>query len=148
MDTPNRGPDRLTISEVARQTGMATSKLRYYEREGLIRSAGRRAGFRLYTPDVLTRLALIDMARLAGFTVREMSQLFNVETGWPETGWHNLVAPKLTELDARIAAAQHAKQMIIHALECPEPNPENCPDFQAKLTRHLKSLSEKARQAA
>ncbi|MAM07908.1 MAG: MerR family transcriptional regulator, partial [Hyphomonas sp.] len=49
----------LEISDVAKQSGIPASTLRYYEERGLIRSAGRRGLRRLFEPDVLERLGLI-----------------------------------------------------------------------------------------
>ncbi len=38
----------LSIGEVAGRAGLATSAIRYYEREGLLPRAGRRSGQRVY----------------------------------------------------------------------------------------------------
>ena len=38
----------LSITEVGEATGLQSSALRYYEREGLIEPAGRASGRRLY----------------------------------------------------------------------------------------------------
>ena len=45
------------------------------ESEGLIPRAPRRSGRRVYDPSVLDRLALIDLAKSAGFTVAEFNKL-------------------------------------------------------------------------
>ena len=132
--------DSLTIREVTLKTGIASSTLRFYERRGLIAPSGRRAGKRVYGPDILARLALIDMAKRAGFTVAEIAAILDVATGLPRDRWQALARPKLSELDARIAAAQEARAMLAHALECPEPDAAACPDFQAKLGAHLASM--------
>jgi len=49
----------LDISEVAQQSGVPASTLRFYEEKGLIAPIGRRGLRRLFDPGVLERLALI-----------------------------------------------------------------------------------------
>ena len=66
---------RITIGEVASRTGLATSALRYYEREGLIPPAPKEDGRRVYDPDVLDRIAVIQLAKEAGITIAETKQL-------------------------------------------------------------------------
>ncbi|MEP9379886.1 MerR family transcriptional regulator [Aquabacter sp. CN5-332] len=57
----------LDIAQVAQRSGVPASTLRFYEEKGLIASIGRRGLRRLFDPDVLERLALIALARAAGF---------------------------------------------------------------------------------
>jgi MerR family transcriptional regulator, redox-sensitive transcriptional activator SoxR len=55
--------DELPMGEVARRAGLRPSALRYYERLGLLPSAARHNGQRRYTPAILGRLALIQLAQ-------------------------------------------------------------------------------------
>jgi MerR family redox-sensitive transcriptional activator SoxR len=70
-------PPMMSIGEVAKRAGVAASALRYYEREGLIPKADRRGGKRVYGADILDRLALIGVAKGAGFTVAEIQTLLS-----------------------------------------------------------------------
>ena len=65
----------IRIGEVARRAGIVTSAIRYYEREGLILKADRRGNTRVYGVDIFDRLALIELAKSAGFTVAETRHL-------------------------------------------------------------------------
>ena len=65
----------LTIGEVARRAGVATSSIRYYESIGLLPEPDRLHGQRRYDSDVLGRLAFIDVAQSAGFKLGEIKQL-------------------------------------------------------------------------
>ena len=67
----------LSIGEVAKRTGVAASALRYYEREGLIPKAERSGGKRVYAIDILDRLALIGVAKAAGFSIAEVKTLLS-----------------------------------------------------------------------
>ena len=67
-------PD-LTIGEVARRAGVATSSIRYYERIGLLPEPDRLSGQRRYDAAVLGRLGFIGVAQSAGFKLREIKAL-------------------------------------------------------------------------
>jgi MerR family redox-sensitive transcriptional activator SoxR len=66
----------MTISEVARQVGLKSSAIRYYEQIGLLPPAHRISGQRRYDTTALYRLAIINRARHLGFTLEEVRQLF------------------------------------------------------------------------
>ena len=55
--------DELTVGEVARRAGFATSAVRYYESEGLIEATRSPGGQRRYQRSVLRRLAFIRAAQ-------------------------------------------------------------------------------------
>src|SRR5215203_6863759 len=65
----------LTIGEVARKAGVATSSIRYYESIGLLPAPARLHGQRRYGTDVLGRLAFIGVAQSAGFKLTEIKDL-------------------------------------------------------------------------
>jgi MerR family redox-sensitive transcriptional activator SoxR len=67
--------DLLTVGEVAGRSGFATSALRYYEREGLIRSRRTSGGQRRYERNVLRRLAFIRAARNIGLGLDEVREV-------------------------------------------------------------------------
>ena len=64
-------PGTYSIGEVARRVGLSTSALRYYESVGLLPTPERSSGRRVYDQDALDRLAMIDVAQRAGFTLRD-----------------------------------------------------------------------------
>jgi DNA-binding transcriptional MerR regulator len=65
--------DTLTIGELANRGNVATSLLRYYEKEGLLEPVGRTAaGYRLYSPDALRHLRFIRKAQRYGFSLNDI----------------------------------------------------------------------------
>ena len=64
--------DLLAVGEVAARSGFAASALRYYEKEGLIRSERTSGGQRRYERSVLRRLAFIRAARNIGLGLEEI----------------------------------------------------------------------------
>ena len=123
----------VPIGELARRTGVATSALRYYERVGLLSPAERIGQRRHYQPSSAERVALIRLCQDAGFTLAEISRLLEC---WSRA-WGRLAERKIAELDARIADAQRAKELITHALECPHRDLFACPNFRSALEAHL-----------
>ena len=67
-----------TIGQLARAAGVPTSTVRYYERIGLVRPAGRTAGnYRVYGEEALECLRFIRAAQATGFALEDISALLN-----------------------------------------------------------------------
>jgi MerR family redox-sensitive transcriptional activator SoxR len=62
----------LTIGQVAARSGVATSALRFYEAQGLIRSVRTDAGHRRYPRAVIRRVAFIVFAQKIGLSLEEI----------------------------------------------------------------------------
>lgn len=118
----------LDISDVARQTGIAASKLRYYEEKGLITSSGRKGLKRLFDPAVLERLALINLGQTAGFSLDEIAAMIGAE-GRPEINRQKL-RDKADELKAMIDRLLVLERGLRHAAECSAPSHLECPKFR------------------
>jgi MerR family redox-sensitive transcriptional activator SoxR len=118
----------LSIGEVAQRTGVAASALRYYEREGLIPKADRQGGKRIYGEDILDRLALIGVAKAAGFKVSEIKTLLSgfARRTPPGQRWRKLAEGKLKELDQKILEVQRMKRVLKAATRCECPTLEEC----------------------
>ncbi|GAB4266712.1 MAG: hypothetical protein Kow0080_08170 [Candidatus Promineifilaceae bacterium] len=68
----------LTIGELAKRVGVATSTLRFYEKDGLIAPDGRSdSGYRLYHPEQEKRLRFIQRAQRLGFSLNDIKVLLN-----------------------------------------------------------------------
>jgi DNA-binding transcriptional MerR regulator len=106
--------------------------LRYYERIGLLPPAERAGGRRIYPPSSADRLALIRLCQDAGFTLSEIRELLSASSLRRRT-LSRLAEGKIYELDARIAHAQRAKELLEHALACPHHDLLTCPNFRAAL---------------
>ncbi len=65
--------DLLTITEVSRRSGVASSALRFYEKQGLIRSERSGSGHRRFVRAVLRRIAFIVFAQKMGLTLQEIA---------------------------------------------------------------------------
>ncbi|MEM7411506.1 MAG: MerR family transcriptional regulator [Myxococcota bacterium] len=118
----------LRIGEVARATGLRASAIRYYEERGLVAAAGRRGGARVFDDTVLDRLAVIELAKSAGFSLIEIERLlggFSRRTG-PGPRWRALTATKREELGRRITEAQRMLGLLETLDGCECPTLEDC----------------------
>lgn len=118
----------MDIGEVTRRTGLPPSTLRYYEERGLITPVGRRGLRRQYDPGVLDRLALISLARAAGFSLVEIARLVGPEDR-PGIDREMLTA-KADELDGTIRRLTLLRDSLRHAGACPAPSHLECPTFR------------------
>lgn len=70
----------LQIGALAKKCGVSTDTLRYYEKHGLLTPAMRsEAGYRLYSAGDIARIEFIVSAKDVGFTLREISELLELE---------------------------------------------------------------------
>ncbi|MEV6108875.1 MerR family transcriptional regulator [Streptomyces sp. NPDC051940] len=127
---------QLTIGDLARTTGVATSALRYWEDLGLVPAPARVSGQRRYPPAAVRLVGLILLLQDAGFSLRDIRTLIAARTADP-AAWRDLHHRKLAELDARIARAQAARTAIAHTLACPHDDLEACPTFTALRAARL-----------
>jgi DNA-binding transcriptional MerR regulator len=65
----------LTIGEVAKQAGVNTSAIRYYERVGVLPKPERLQRQRRYTADTVRLLQVIELGKSAGFTLEQITEL-------------------------------------------------------------------------
>jgi len=118
----------LDIGEVAEQSGLPASALRYYEEKGLIKSVGRRGLRRVFPAGVIEKLALIALGRSAGFSLEEIAAMFAPD-GRLRIDRQKLAA-KAKELDATIRQLTAMRDGLLHAVNCKAPSHMECPKFR------------------
>ncbi len=102
--------DALRIGQLAKQVGISTSALRYYEEAGLLgRPARTASGYRLYPPGAVGRLQFLLRAKALGLTLVEIRQLVEAPVSRAEEQRNRIrhvVAHRLAETQERIAELQ------------------------------------------
>src|SRR5712672_4802172 len=98
--------DLLTITEVAKRSGVAASALRFYEERGLIRSERAGSGHRRYPRPVLRRIAFIVFAQRIGLSLDDIgTELAKLPPDRAPTrrDWSRLSSRWTARIDQRIA---------------------------------------------
>jgi MerR family redox-sensitive transcriptional activator SoxR len=121
----------LTIGEVARRAGVRASAIRFYERRGVLPQPARVSGQRRYAEEVVQRLATIDVAKRAGFSLTEAAQLLEAaDRGEPAPELRALAGHKLPEVEALIARAEAMRTWLQVATRCACPSLDECGLFE------------------
>ena len=113
--------DVLSIGEVATRAGVATSALRFYEREGLIAAERNTGGQRRYSRDVLRRIAFIRAAQRVGLSLDDIrASLATLPKGRTPTvdDWQRLSAGWRPLLDERIRELEALRDRLTSCIGC------------------------------
>ena len=100
---------------------MATSALRFYETNGLIRSDRNEAGHRRYHADVLRRVGFIKVAQRVGLTLGEIHAALDSlpdQRTPTRKDWAKLAASWQPILDERIAMLEAMKEKLNGCIGC------------------------------
>lgn len=121
----------LTIGVVAALAGRRPSSIRYYEQIGLLPPAARVGGRRVYGPDTVRTLAVIETGQRAGLTLDEVRALL---TAAPDNQaaverLREVAARKLPEITALIERSQIVRGWLESAARCECPSLGQCPLF-------------------
>lgn len=149
----------LRIGDLARETGKTVRALRYYEEFGLLDPQGHtEGGFRLYRPEDVSRVRLIERLQGLGFPLERIRGILGA---WSQNGTGEAAAPKLRVLleeslrdtQARIRKLRGVEEELQEALNflsacgsCEErPGRERCcecekGDHQARLPQLMEAL--------
>jgi MerR family transcriptional regulator, redox-sensitive transcriptional activator SoxR len=117
----------LTIGQVASRTGLRASAIRYYESRGLLPKASRIGGKRVYEGSVLERLAIIELAKTAGFHLDEIrSTLLRAGEGKPAARWKTVAQARQHELEAELKRLMITKYVLTRMSACSCATLEEC----------------------
>ena len=111
----------LTISDVARRSGVAASALRFYEQRGLIRSERTGSGHRRFPRAVLRRIAFIVFAQRVGLSLEEVAETLAQlpANRVPERAdWAKLSTAWSARIDAQIQQMQRLKEGLTQCIGC------------------------------
>src|SRR4051812_27161893 len=111
----------LTIGEVSRRSGVATSALRFYEERGLIASERAGSGHPRFARHVLRRVAFIVFAQRVGLTLEEIgAELARLPTDRVPTrgDWSRLSGRWTARIDDRIAELERLRAGLTECIGC------------------------------
>lgn len=113
--------DLLTISEVAKRSGVAASALRFYEERGLITSERAGSGHRRFPRAVLRRIAFIVFAQRVGLSLDEIAtELAKLPSDRAPSGkdWSRLSSTWTSRIEERIAELERLKVGLTACIGC------------------------------
>jgi DNA-binding transcriptional MerR regulator len=135
-DVPAADWPLLTIGQLAAETGVPSSTIRFWERKGLLAPARRQSGQRRYEPTAARSVALLRLCQEAGLTLADIRR-FRDERAVTPGSWHTLVEQKLADVERQITALEHARKLLSHAATCHHDDLLACPGFQEWFETYL-----------
>ena len=111
----------LTIGDMAARSGVAPSALRFYEREGLIRSTRTTGNQRRYERHELRRIGFIRIAQQVGVSLEEIREALAAlpENRTPtKADWARLSARWRRKLEDRIAMMERLRDQLTGCIGC------------------------------
>lgn len=121
----------MQIGEVARQVGVATSAIRFYEEAGLLPEPARTSsGYREYDPVVIDRLTFIRAGQAVGLTLAELREVLGIRDRGEAPCSHvaDLIDNRISEIDQRIRDLRRLRKDLTALAETAvEFDPADCP---------------------
>jgi len=114
-------PHELTIGELSARSGVSSSALRFYEREGLIESRRTDGNQRRYAPITLRRVAVVQAGKSAGIPLSRIhAALATLPAGKAPTrrDWERLSRTWRAELDERIRTLEAIRGRLTTCIGC------------------------------
>jgi DNA-binding transcriptional MerR regulator len=122
----------MRIGQVARQTGLTTTTIRYYEDIGLVPPPARAPnGYRDYGPEAVERLRFVRDAQDSGLTLSEIASILELRGQGESTCHHviELLERHLKDVDRRIESLKASRalyaRLIVRARKL---DPADCTD--------------------
>ncbi|MCW3478733.1 MerR family transcriptional regulator [Neisseriaceae bacterium JH1-16] len=119
----------MKIGELAERTGLAPSRIRFYEGIGLLKVERQPNGYRTYPPQAALVLNLIATAQKAGFSLDEIRMLLPPDlTQWQHGSLLETLRRKvqdIEELEARLAQSKAHLIAIVAEIEA-KPEAMDC----------------------
>ena len=108
-----RSKEYLLSGELARLSGVSPDTIRFYERKGLIvRPQRSQSGYRKFPVETLARVRMIRSALAVGFTIAELSNIFQIRDrgGNPCHKVQQLAKVKLKQIEDQMKALLRARK--------------------------------------
>jgi len=117
----------MNIGELAKRTRLAPSRIRFYERNGLLTQVERLPnGYRSYPPEAITALELIATAQTTGFSLDELHALLPADlTDWDHNSLVEALHQKVRDIEEIQEKLAESKTQLLEVLGEIEAKPED-----------------------
>lgn len=131
----------MKIGELAERTGLTTSRIRFYERIGLLKSVERQNnGYRSYPDDAVLVLKLIATGQSAGFSLDELRTLLPRDlANWEHGTLLDTLSRKVKDIEALQAQLAQSKAQLVELMAHIEAKPQDM-DCAANARRVLSEM--------
>ncbi|MGG6896437.1 MerR family transcriptional regulator [Rhizobium sp. BR 315] len=131
----------MNIGELAKRTGLSSSRIRFYERAGLLTTVDRRPnGYRTYSPQAVLMLTLITTAQNAGFSLEEIRRLLPSDLErWQHDGLLEALRRKVADIEALEARLAENKAQLVSLIADIEAKPDDvdCATNARRILSHV-----------
>jgi MerR family mercuric resistance operon transcriptional regulator len=118
----------LSIGKLAEAGGVGVETIRFYQRKGLLDTPAQDGGIRRYGDEDVRRLRFIRKAQQAGFTLEEIKELIDLDSGQDHHRAQEMARKRLDKLDEQIAELQRARASLTRLAEdCAQGRSKACP---------------------
>ena len=131
----------MKIGELARRTGLAPSRIRFYESIGLLQAVQRQAnGYRSYPEQAVLVLRLIATAQKAGFSLDELRTLLpGGLAGWEHDTLIDTLRRKVQDIEVLQAQLAQSRAQLLELVAQIEARPADM-DCAANARRVLAEM--------
>jgi DNA-binding transcriptional MerR regulator len=131
----------VKIGQLAKLSGLAPSRIRFYEKIGLLQTVERQPnGYRTYPPEAALILDLITRAQKAGFRLDEIRALLTADmTRWDHDALLETIRRKVADIEAMEVRLTRSKAYLVALVHEIEARPDNI-DCAANARRVLSKL--------
>ena len=131
----------MKIGELAQRTGLAPSRIRFYERIGLLKMVERKQnGYRSYPNDAVLALKLISAGQRAGFSLDELRALLPSDlASWEHGNLLETLRRKVQDIETLQAQLAQSKAELIGLIAQIEAKPFDM-DCAANARRVLSEI--------
>lgn len=131
----------MRIGELAKATGLATSRIRFYEASGLIKARRQQNGYREYGPEATMVLEIIGSAQTVGFSLKQIRELLPLHAdNWQHDRLLGALKRKITDIEALQARLKRNRALLLAAIETIENRPAEltCEDNTKRVLSGLR----------
>ncbi|WEF30141.1 MerR family transcriptional regulator [Klebsiella aerogenes] len=131
----------MNIGTLAKRSGLAPSRIRYYERVGILKTVQRKAnGYRSYPEETLLVLGLITTAQGAGFSLEEIAALLPSDLNhWDRQTLLATLQQKVADIEKLEQKLRQSKAQLIDVIKEIQQKPDDL-DCAANARRVLTQM--------
>jgi MerR family redox-sensitive transcriptional activator SoxR len=128
-------PAPLSVSDIARESGVAASAVRFYEKYGVITAIRTPSNQRRFTDSAACRIKIAKLAQRVGLTVREIAEMFADlppdpgpdDWGYVASALIEQAEARTAELRARLADMRSGTRLceIVEQIDHSNPRPRS-----------------------